>query len=446
MMVWMLASVSIALAAVPIHAHTHTLHIAFVDHIIHPSSKHHVRRNHHNEPITLFANHQDEKGKEEQTKNMISHKNRAKKSSSKEGKGRIKSNAKKKGTKPKTKIRKQSKRNDTEQSNNVEQSNENFYIQFSRVFQRHVVYKYQDLNKDEVVRSFEFLDDAIQSFPTARVLAPMDLPFPPPSCSIVYPDDDNTSGNSLISRGRAIDTNVEEEECETIISGMGLWTLCELEYIDSSNSLKSVVDTEEANAALRKLLELVSVDNMNMIPRHFFRLDARRIAMRGLTSECIMLNYARIVNLLSCKRGEEDVDVTSAVKSVGLDGVQTTGKIVGLAMGPTDVDFVMQNFPQLCLYKCEELELLLRFLLQPLPDVSSIPSVAMVADRGDGADVNVDCTYPCLYMHYIFALIHTSDVCSNIILCLSHRAKSFGKGLWCRLDCGPGNQSNQNDA
>ena len=407
MMVWMLASVSIALAAVPIHAHTHTLHnIAFVDHIIHPSSKHHVRRNHHNEPITLFANQQDEKGKEEQTMNMISNKNSVKKSNNKEGKGRIKSNAKKKGTKPKTKIRKQSKRNDTEQSNNVEQSNENFYIQFSRVFQRHVVYKYQDMNKDEVVRSFDFLDDAIQSFPTARVLAPMDLPFPPPSCSIVYPDDDNTSGNSLISRGRPIDTNVEEEECETTVGGMGLWTLCELEYIDSSNSLKSVVDTEEANAALRKLLELVSNDNMNMIPRHFFRLDARRIAMRGLTSESIMLNYARIVNLLSCKRGGEDVDVSSAVKSVGLDGVETTdNEIVGLAMGPTDVDFVMQNFPQLCLYKCEELEMLIRFLLHPLPDVSNIPSVAMVADRGDGADVNVDCTYPCLYIFYVHLIL-----------------------------------------
>ena len=408
MMAWMSASVSMALTAVPIYAHTHTLHIAFVDHIIHPTSKHHVRRS-HNEPITcLFANQQDSKGKEDQSMNMISNKISAKKSNNK-GKGRIKRNSKQ-GTKLKTKITTKSKRNDTEQSNNVEQSNENFYIQFSRVFQRHVVYKYNDMNKDEVIRSFQFLDDAIQSFPTAQVLAPMDLPFPPPSCSLVYSDDDNKSGNSLISRGRAIDTNIEEEECETTVAGLGLWTLCELEYPDSPNL--DDVNPEEANEALRKLLELVSVDNMNMIPRHFFRLDARRIAMRGLTSERIMLNYVRIVNLLSCKRGEEDEDVSSTVKSVGLDGVQTTcNDVVGLTMGPTDVDFVMQNFPQLCLYKFEELELLIRFLLQPLPDVSNIPSVAVVADRGYGADVNVDCMYIDFYIFYIHLLYTQSSFC-----------------------------------
>ena len=238
--------------------------------------------------------------------------------------------------------------------------------------------------KDEVIQSFEFLDDATRAYPTSNVLAPKDVLHPPPSCSLVHPDDnDNDSrnvGSSLLSRGRYIDSKLEEEECETTIAGMGLWTLCELEYNDSMND-SSIVSTDEANAALRKLLELVSFDNsMNMVPRHFFRLDARRFAQRGLTSEKIVVNYANVVYLLSCCRDHEHTDK----------------RAVGLAMDASDVKFVIQNCPQLCLYKTVELEGLIRFLLQPLPEAGTIPSVAMIADRGADGTYNNNVDWPSL--------------------------------------------------
>ena len=310
-------------------------------------------------------------------------------------KKRKKQSKNKSSTKSKKKERPKAKRKAKEASFNTVLSNDDIYIQFSRVFQRHVVYRKIDmvssgdttastLMDDEVLQSFEFLDDAVKSYPTARVLAPRDLPFPPPSCSLVYPDEEN-DGNSrqltVGSRGRMIDTNVEEEECETTIAGMGLWTLCELEYDDNANNATATggeYQYEQANAALRTLLQLVSSSSSFVMPRHFFRLDARRLAMRGHTPESITMNHFRVVNLLS--RGNS--------------GSGGDNNDVGLAMDPSEVAFVLQNFPQLCLYDCGDLECLVRFLLQPLPPVGSFPSVAMVADRGVSGS-NVD--WPSLF-------------------------------------------------
>lgn len=268
---------------------------------------------------------------------------------------------------------------------------------------------------DKVLQSFEFLDEAVESFPKARVLAPTDLPFPPPSCAIVYPDDDDTSRNRLlVSRGRLIDSNIEQEECETTIAGMGLWTLCELEYDRTHPTTATTTTTDgttatvsdkdgnqyqQAQEALRTLLQLVSSESSFTAPRHFFNLDPRRIAMRGHTSKSITLNHARIINLLSS----------------GIDNANRDGKpinSVGLAMDSTDVAFVLQNFPQLCLYDCGELESLIRFLLQPLPKDGSIPSVAIVADRGDDVRANVD--WPSLAEHGYGAGITVNQATSAI--------------------------------
>ncbi|KAL9186783.1 hypothetical protein ACHAXT_010503 [Thalassiosira profunda] len=276
-------------------------------------------------------------------------------------------------------------------------SHDDMYIQFSRAFQRHVVYRGKPsgdntsssgtfASDDEVVQSFEFLDDAARSFPEARILAPCDLPFPPPSCSLVYPDDDDGVAGSggrdrrnsqqlTVSRGRLIDADVEEEECETTIAGMGLWTVCEFEYPSQGvgASANPELQHEEANAALRTLLQLVSSESF-VVPRHFFRLDPRRLAMRGHTPASITMNHFRMVNLLSCGGGD--------------------GTAAGLAMDPSDVAFVLQNFPQLCLYDGGELEGLITFLLQPLPPDGTIPSVAMVADGRGLGSTTVD--WPCL--------------------------------------------------
>ena len=79
--------------------------------------------------------------------------------------------------------------------------------------------------------------------------------------------------------------------------------------------------------------------------------------MRGNTPDSIKLNHARLVNLLSCRRDGEGIYESTTVR---------------LALDPSDVQFVPQNFPQLCLYGeyrffGGELESLVRFLLQPLP-------------------------------------------------------------------------------
>lgn len=295
-------------------------------------------------------------------------------------------------------------------------SHESRYIQFSRVFQRHVVYQRHssssgmnnNVDDQEVIQSFQFLDDAVKSFPKSQVLAPKDLPFPPPSCSLVYLDESNNkSDRILISRGRIIDSNVEEEECDTTVGGMGLWTLCELEYDASTvDSRETYQSSDQAHNALRTLLQLVSSESssFNGVPRHFFRLDPRRIAMRGHTPQSITLNHARIVNLLSCGLNDYANDIAD------VDGIGKVYKpVVGLAMDTFDVAFVMQNFPQLCLYDCVELENLVKFLLQPLPIAGSIPSVAMVADRaGDGRADNVNCK--CLYVLGVLPFLCTHSI------------------------------------
>lgn len=205
--------------------------------------------------------------------------------SKKKVKGRIKQHAKKKAL-PKNK--KQSKKKINIKAASPTKINEKevlsseegissdgiIYIQFSRVFQRHVVYQRHsgiDIGTatDKVIQSFEFLDDAVRSFPEAKqVLAPKDLPFPPPSCALVYPDEKNNKG-LLVSRGRLIDSDIEEEECETTIAGMGLWTLCELEYDNDHDGLtdhnvnSSGKDDQHQQAcdALRTLLQLVSSES-----------------------------------------------------------------------------------------------------------------------------------------------------------------------------------------
>jgi len=336
----------------------------------------------------------------------------------------------------------------------IEVDIEEVYIQFSRVFQRHVVYQCRrnDSNKRNnsfgnsfdttrtsssststtpiptrrTIQSFQFLDEAIKHHPHARVVAPFDLPFPPPSCSLVYPDeidaatatgdDDGRSTRLTVCRGRLIDTEVEQEECETTLAGMGLWTLCELEYDtpnhgdtatthhgDSTNRNNGNGNGEEeydaqrqSHEALRTLLRLVSPreSNFDFVPRHFFRLDPRRFAMRGITSEIITENHERVVGLLS--RGMENYVGGGEVErrrssSIGSDGVGGgvigggSDEVVGLAMDPVDVRFVLQNFPQLCLYDCDELESLVRFMLRPLPPRGSIPENG----GGDGI-ANVD--------------------------------------------------------
>ncbi|KAL7499845.1 hypothetical protein ACHAWT_007865 [Skeletonema menzelii] len=303
---------------------------------------------------------------------------------------------KKRKARIKTPSRKSKKKSATTIANKKknEHTSSTYYIQFSRVFQRHVVYKTKTdtathTANDQVMQSFLFLDDATTAYPKARIVAPRDVPFPPPLCTI---DWTLMSSSSSASAGVAAGYNKVEEECETTIAGMGLFGLCELEYDVANNHVhntngKYPVDTSttttidggngdnqkqqhqhdaQSNEALRTLLRLVSSSSSSVIPRHFFRLDHRRFALGGHTPESITINHARVVSLLSCAH-------------------DNGSSSIGLAMSSSDVKFVLSNFPQLCLYDTLELETFIRFLLAPLPP-SMIPSVTLVADTGVGGE------------------------------------------------------------
>jgi hypothetical protein len=251
------------------------------------------------------------------------------------------------------------------------------YIQFSRVFQRHVVY-HKNVDeagnfKTEVLQSFEFLDEATAHYPGVTILAPKDLSFPPPTCSISFDDDDET--------GRGRKRARDKDECETTIAGMGLTSLCELEYPFQNVSQvpgwvpvnENLTDTlgyryDQSQDAIRTLLSLVLTPRTNKewfslmnLPRHYDRLDEKRFAMRGMTSEMILTNYARLTQLF-------------------------TG-VLGLEFD--DAEFAVCNFPQLCLYNSDELETMVRFLIAPLPPEDYV-SVYMVADEGTRGS-SVDC-------------------------------------------------------
>ena len=285
---------------------------------------------------------------------------------------RKKSNATKKKTKKST---------DAKRTKHTKNEGESNVIRFSRVFQRHVVYD----EGGRVVESFLFVDEAASTYPNARILAPLDVPFPPPSCTLLYNEEDANVTTVTRSRDRYIDTSIEEEECRTSIAGMGLLTLCELEYPpDGSDVLGPMERNEQANLALRRLLELVS--SADYAPRHFFQLDVRRFASRGLTVDRIEENHARIVDLLSkgCVEGK-------------------WGRRAGLDLDESDVKFVLSNFPQICMYNCDELATLIRFLISPLPSHEEHPSVVLVAIGAEKAQ-EVDCrcylylafvSYPC---------------------------------------------------
>ncbi|KAL7461854.1 hypothetical protein ACHAXS_002256, partial [Conticribra weissflogii] len=270
------------------------------------------------------------------------------------------------------------KRSKTNKQQEIDYSS-NVFIQFSRVFQRHVAYRYQDSPEEmeslHVIQSFQFLDDAVKKFPNAGIFAPRDLPFPPPACSLHVPE--NSIGK----------LDVEEELCENTVAGMGLWSLCDLEYNNTSNESRSR-EFEEAHAALRTLLQLVSPPTGSElsfnIPRHFFRLEPRRFALRGHTPESIRTNYYKMVQLLRGGRIENGVDGGKEHR-------------FGLAMDQSDVSFVMSNFPQLCLYDCHEVESLIRFLVSPVPfNISVLDSLSLaevdwarVLSQGYGAGLTI---------------------------------------------------------
>ena len=129
-----------------------------------------------------------------------------------------------------------------------------YEIRFSRVFQRHVVRRILDLRNGEkeiatVVRSYRFLDEAMSSYPDARIVAPFDVTRPPDSCDAEanrddddrgggWDDEEDGSGGVSTRRRRRrgegfsmTSSSSLSSSCETrSIAGMGLRTMCDVEY------------------------------------------------------------------------------------------------------------------------------------------------------------------------------------------------------------------------
>ena len=280
-----------------------------------------------------------------------------------------------------------------------------YYVQFSHAFQRHVVRTsslrrrngvlVENDDDDErrvVVRSFQFLDEAISFYPTAHVVPPLDMPYPAPSCF----------------------NNNEEEEEEvegetTTIAGLGLWTLCDFDYGSAAataeehendgedDSKRNNNNTTDNHDAVRTLLKLVSSNTIPRGgPRHFFNLDPTRLACMGYTtSQSVSVNYDRVVNLLSS--GKSNGSGGIATNRDGDNGGHVhKSAVASLALNESDVNFVMQNFPFLAIYNVNELEALIQFMIQPLPDAGTIPTVTMIADRSGSSANNMDVDWPSL--------------------------------------------------
>lgn len=359
---------------------------AFVTHQHHPLPK---RKGH--EKNRVFSTKIFETASHNQDEKKIS-----------KGDQKRRSNEPRKRDRTKTSSKLKSKSSHADNDTDEEPNSMHRYIQFSRVFQRHVVYQ-NNTNLDgisegsngniRVMQSFEFLDEAMQHYPGVKVLAPKDLPCPPRTCSI--------NNDESRSRGEAADVY----DFETTVAGMGLTSLCELEYpLENVNQMEgwaSVDDWETyANEARRTLLDLVrNPETERNLPRHFFRLDLKRFAMRGLTSETIEQNYTRLIYLLG--------------------GV--------LKMKRLDAEFVLSNFPQLCLYDGEELKTIIYFLISPLPPEEYV-SVFLVADKGiGGASVDCKCTYCCLQL---LSLVEKMIILLPGQFLLNIRANACIKGLW----------------
>jgi len=200
--------------------------------------------------------------------------------------------------------------------------------------------------------------------------------------------------------------DVEEGgECDesSDIAGMGLTTLCELEYDDAARFEAAAAEDDDDDDDDKGGNDGGGGggggehDENDRHQQRTFRgwrrrrrLDPRRFALSGHTPMSISENHARVVDLLGRCGGGGRV-----VRAGGGGDDDDDDAAVGLALDATGIAFVMRNFPSLCAYDADEVEELVTFLLRPLPEPGAFPSVAMVADGsrfgGDGADV--DCEF-----------------------------------------------------
>ena len=209
------------------------------------------------------------------------------------------------------------------------------YIRFSRAFQRFVAFKcnvgddcscscpHYHCKTGEVVRSYMFLDDAIQSFPHAKLIKLRDV---------------------LIEN--------DDEDVNLTIGGMG--TTPSRDIIETHDIVPSAEEVKKAYEYLKSL----SLNRQRKSLSHSIStISPQRYATH--TPESIHRNYDRVMDLLTRGRNR------SIYESNQLENILFNITKVGLAFDESDARSLIAEFPQVCLYDIHELEDRVKFMISP---------------------------------------------------------------------------------
>lgn len=242
------------------------------------------------------------------------------------------------------------------------------YVRFSRAYQRHVVYNCTDLRKqgksyvqhdclcDQTIESFEFLDDALEKYPSITI-------------------------------DKLHDVGLEKDELdhELIVAGMGT--------IPSANVLtikEKKLDTEKSKSVLYYLGNIAFTGQQSRYPIGSSELEKMRDSFihqlgkevspkrfQSHTKESIQHNYNRLIDLLT--RGRERKIFSSGHS----DNILMQLTKSGLSCTESEARALISSFPQLCLYDLHELEERIRFLISPM-DEKLLESIRVGAKPGRG--------------------------------------------------------------
>mmetsp|Transcript_20331 Transcript_20331/g.30530 ORF Transcript_20331/g.30530 Transcript_20331/m.30530 type:complete len:959 (-) Transcript_20331:657-3533(-) len=283
------------------------------------------------------------------------------------------------------------------------------YIRFSRCFQRHVVFKCQnghgcsnghsrshshshshshrDCDNGEIMGSFIFLDDAIQSFPSAEV---------------VKLKDDDEGG-----MGVGVGVGIRISKMPLVLSSTT--TSDTSTDTDTDTDTNHDTDTDHDHDALvhKSLNYLTSLaftgqrKSLAALPQLMQTIPPQRLASH--TPETIHRNYDRVMDLLTRGRDRSsshhhhhqprpEAEAGHELEKKSLLSITK----VGLAFDESDARAVIAEFPQICLYDIHELEDRIKFMISPCTTTSTIidktpsPNFYNILRKGYGAGLSIE--------------------------------------------------------
>ena len=226
------------------------------------------------------------------------------------------------------------------QMRNENEQNGGIYIRFSRAFQRYVVFKcsskdtpgfHDDFNSGEIIKSYMFLDDALESYPHANFV-----------------------------KLRDIIINDEHDEIQFALGGMGTVSLNKM--IDMKNSGMKIDKTFEYFKSLS------SIGHRKQVSNSIYTISPKRFALH--TTESIHRSYDRVMDLLTRGRNR---NVKSNNNEAARNILFNITK-VGLGFQEADARAVIAEFPQLCLYDIHEIEDRIKFMISPFSQLNQAAS------------------------------------------------------------------------